>query len=167
MLYRIFTYFKFLLKATNQHGVHSPFIYNFVTECLYKKSKSKHPKTFRILIESCAYFSAKKVNIASKNMHIQSLVKSTFPLIDFDKQPYDIIYIDSPNTKTLTNSYKNKSYHNNSMVLIKNIHRTKENSQIWEQMKSNNEVTVSVDMFHCGALFFRLEQAKEHFKIRI
>ena len=31
------SYLKFLLKSTNEHGVHSPFVYNFVTRCLYNK----------------------------------------------------------------------------------------------------------------------------------
>ncbi|MDO3694853.1 class I SAM-dependent methyltransferase [Wenyingzhuangia sp. chi5] len=33
-------YIKFLTKATNQHGVHSPFVYRLVTECIYKKTSS-------------------------------------------------------------------------------------------------------------------------------
>jgi tRNA G46 methylase TrmB len=38
-MYQIIAYIKFLFSATNQHGVHSPFIYNFVTKCLYNKEK--------------------------------------------------------------------------------------------------------------------------------
>lgn len=35
MWYILKAYLKFLTKATNQHGVHSPFVYAFVTQCLY------------------------------------------------------------------------------------------------------------------------------------
>ena len=38
-MYQIIQYIKFLLKSTNQHGVHSLFVYNFVTKCLYDKKK--------------------------------------------------------------------------------------------------------------------------------
>lgn len=31
-------YLSFLAKSTNQHGVHSPFVYGLVTSCIYKKS---------------------------------------------------------------------------------------------------------------------------------
>jgi predicted O-methyltransferase YrrM len=38
MLYQIKQYIKFLLKSTNQHGVHSPFVFNLVTKCFYDTS---------------------------------------------------------------------------------------------------------------------------------
>jgi len=37
MSFRIIEYIKFLSKSSNQHGVHSPFVYNIVTHCFYKK----------------------------------------------------------------------------------------------------------------------------------
>ncbi|MGY5353872.1 O-methyltransferase [Wenyingzhuangia sp. IMCC45467] len=40
-------YIKFLTKATNQHGVHSPFIYGLVTECIYKKSSKNIIRKYR------------------------------------------------------------------------------------------------------------------------
>ena len=39
MWYQLKSYFFFLLKSTNQHGIHSPFVYKFITECVYNKSK--------------------------------------------------------------------------------------------------------------------------------
>jgi predicted O-methyltransferase YrrM len=37
MLQIIFSYIKFLIQSTNQHGVHSPFVFKLVTDCFYKK----------------------------------------------------------------------------------------------------------------------------------
>lgn len=37
MFYQIKSYLKFLFKSTNQHGIHSPFVYDFVTKCLYNR----------------------------------------------------------------------------------------------------------------------------------
>ena len=167
MFYRFIAYLKFIFTSTNEHGVHSPFIYDFATRCLYKKSKFQGVKSFRVLLKSIVYFKAKKVHINSKDVNIQSKVKNTFPQIEFDNHPYDIIYLDWPNAKLFRGLIEDDLFHNNTMLLVKNIHQNKENTDIWEQIKDNEKVTVSVDMFHCGVLFFRKEQSKEHFKIRI
>ena len=38
MFFRTLSYLRFLVRSTNQHGVHSPFVYDFVTKGLYRKS---------------------------------------------------------------------------------------------------------------------------------
>jgi hypothetical protein len=100
-------------------------------------------------------------------MYLQSQVKNAFPQIEFDIHPCDIMYLDWPNAEPFDGGIEDDLFHNNTMILVKNIHQNKENTDIWELMKANEKVTVSVDMFLCGVLFLRKEQAKEHFKIRI
>ena len=39
MWYSVFAYIKFLIKSTNQHGVHSPFVFDLITNCFYNKTK--------------------------------------------------------------------------------------------------------------------------------
>lgn len=39
--------------------------------------------------------------------------------------------------------------------------------QAWQQVKQLPQVTVSIDLFHFGLLFFRKEQVKEHFKLAL
>ena len=43
-MYQIIQYIKFLLKSTNQHGVHSPFVFDLVTKCFYDKRISSDYK---------------------------------------------------------------------------------------------------------------------------
>ncbi len=38
MLFQLKSYLNFLLKSQNQHGLHSPFVYDLVTKCFYDKS---------------------------------------------------------------------------------------------------------------------------------
>jgi hypothetical protein len=40
-------------------------------------------------------------------------------------------------------------------------------TEAWQYIKNHESVSVTVDCFHLGFVFFRKEQAKEHFKIRL
>jgi hypothetical protein len=39
--------------------------------------------------------------------------------------------------------------------------------EAWEIIKKNPKVTVTIDTFQWGIVFFRKEQLKEHFVIRV
>lgn len=39
MIFKILSYLRFLKGSKNQHGIHSPFVYSFITLCLYDKKK--------------------------------------------------------------------------------------------------------------------------------
>ena len=41
MIPLIVSYLKFLFRSSNQHGVHSPFVYELVTKCFYDKAHHK------------------------------------------------------------------------------------------------------------------------------
>jgi hypothetical protein len=82
------------------------------------------------------------------------MILKKFGLKTSDSPPHDFIYSDTPLTNLIA-------------IHKEQIHNTKSNSATWEALTQNEAVTVSVDLFYCGALFFRKEQVKEHFKIRI
>jgi hypothetical protein len=166
MFYRLVAQLRFYLTATNQHGVHSPFIFDFVTKCLYHKV-FKGPKYIGVLLKSIEYFQAKSVYIDSRNIDVQKQIKTTFPNIKYNQHPYDCIFLDRPNNKVFKRMLADELFHNNTVVLVNHIYYSNQNTESWKKMKENKRVTVSVDMFYSGALFLRREQAKEHFKIRI
>lgn len=167
MMCPIIPYLRFLLRSSNQHGVHSPFVYKFVTRCLYTKSNYKGSRCIRVLLKSIAYFKAQNVSIPPHFKQLREQVKNSFPNLDLTPQTADIIYMDSPSMNLFLSILKKEGYHNDTMVLINNIHQNKANTREWVTIKDHMAITVSVDLFYCGALFFRKEQAKEHFKIRI
>ena len=165
-MYKLISYLKHVSHASNQHGVHSPFVYDYVTQCLYAKPKYKGSKSSRVLLKSIGYFSAKKIDVLSKNMELKTKVQQEFGLSSQEYGPYDIIYIEniSEDVKTILNE---KHIHNNTMILLDNIHQNKNTTTLWKNLKQRKEITVTIDLFYCGVVFFRKEQAKEHFKIRI
>ncbi len=56
--------------------------------------------------------------------------------------------------------------HNNSVFVFDDINWSPEMRQAWEKIKQDPEVTVTIDLFHMGIVFFRKEQAKENFTLR-
>jgi hypothetical protein len=79
--------------------------------------------------------------------------------------PFDIIYADESSAHF--KKVSENQIHNDSMLMIKGIYNSKKAVKNWSQIKKMEQVRVTVDLFHCGIVFFRKEQAKEHFKIRI
>jgi len=162
-MYRLFKRIKHLLIANNQHGIHSPFVYDYITKCLYSKSDFNGNNTEKVLLKSVHYFKYEKINVSEKNVITE--IEQKFNLNIAKQAPYDLIYLAEPNIKTYT-AHKEK-VHNNSLILIGNIHKNQHSTLIWKTLIKDKKVIVSIDLFYCGVLFFRKEQVKEHFKIRI
>jgi predicted O-methyltransferase YrrM len=257
-LFQIKTYLNFYIKSTNQHGVHSPFVYNLITKCFYKKTTqtkislidSYRNKLFsnnskinvtdfgkgstvfntnsreisriariagiskkrsQLLIRIVAYFSSKQIlelgtslgigtasmsignpnsnitsiegcsetaRIAQEQFDLHSLTNINLQIGDLNtilpkiviNQSYDLIYFDGNHQKEATINYLNeclKHSHNDSVFIFDDIHWSKEMEQAWEIIKESPNVTVTIDTFYWGFVFFRKEQRKEHFIIRV
>ena len=85
-------------------------------------------------------------------------------------QPFDLIFIDGNHQKEATLNYFEKllsAVHNDSVMIFDDIHWSKEMEAAWEEIKLHPEVSVTIDTFYWGLVFFRREQAKEHFVIRV
>jgi len=55
---------------------------------------------------------------------------------------------------------------NGTMMMITDIHRNAKRKEAWASIKANQQVTVTVDLFWIGLVYFRKGQVKEDFKIR-
>jgi len=256
MWYSIAAYFKFLIKASNQHGVHSPFVYNFITKCLYDKkqysdytklknyrnhlasnnntlevidcgagsrvmksnirrvSKIAHNagtpiKRAKLMYRVVRYFNANEIlelgtalGHATYAMHTANpeakittiegcpntseFTTNTFKqfytqnitllpggfkkeLSHLRNNTYDLVFCDGNHQKEATLHYFEtllRTVHNDSVFIFDDIYWSEEMTAAWEHIKQHPKVTVTVDLFFWGIVFFRKEQAKEHFKIR-
>lgn len=82
---------------------------------------------------------------------------------------YNLIYFDGNHTKEATLRYFEwllPTVENDTLWIFDDIHWSAEMEEAWEVIKQHPKVTVTIDTFQWGLVFFRHEQPKEHFVIR-
>ncbi|WP_051220724.1 class I SAM-dependent methyltransferase [Flavobacterium filum] len=264
MIQIIKSYFKFLLNSKNEHGIHSPFVFDLVTKCFYDKTnyyeyeniidykksliadKTKinvtdfgagsrvfktnqrevskiakvagistyrakllfrlinyfQPSTFLelgtslgiatysasialkntkiISVEGCKETSLFTSNKFLKCFNLEQLkninfINSEFEIFlhNFDKSSFsdtdwNMVYFDGNHSKVATLKYFDiliETTTNKTIWIFDDIHWSKDMEEAWEIIKNHPKVTVTIDTFQWGIVFFRTEQTKEHFII--
>lgn len=82
----------------------------------------------------------------------------------------DFAYVDGNHQYQPTLNYFHQLLpylHNNSMLIFDDIYWSKGMLKAWTEIKNHPDVTVTVDLFFVGLVFFRREQVKEHFRLRV
>ena len=167
MTYFEFTsYFKFLLKSTNAHGIHSPFVFNYVTQCLYSKKKLNKNKSINVLSNSIDHFQAKSIWVED-GAKAQGIIETHNPKLVGNNFPFDIMFFEELDKKGFRALLSEGKIHNNTIIFINSIHENPQKHELWKELINIPEIAVSMDMFHLGALSIRKEQLKQHFTIRI
>ena len=164
-MYQFLSYLSFYFQATNQHGVHSPFVYDYVTKCLYKKSDLRLPVSLKILVKSLDYFDCTTVGLFHEKTDTEEKIKNVCPDISFTLIKSDALYTAIENLEF--EDIKPSQLQNDTVLVVNSIHRSALNFKKWEVLKGLPQVSVTLDLFYCGVVFFRKEQVSEHFKIRI
>jgi len=258
MLHQIKSYVNFLWNSKNEHGVHSPFIFNLVTKCFYDKknyaeysilksyrksllknknnievtdfgagsrvfknnfrqiskiaqtagiSKKRAELLFRITnyfqpttileIGTSLGMATSALSLGNKLARITTLEGCTNTLHQCQLQlqkfymnnvtsintefssylknyqlsiiNYQLIYFDGNHSKQATLEYFElllPTVTNETIWIFDDIHWSAEMEEAWETIKKNPKVTVTIDTFQWGIVFFRSEQVKENFVIR-
>lgn len=184
MLFRIQSYLQFLWHSKNEHGVHSPFVFLLLTQGLYNKKiklpvadlsacKGVNSKKSRLLFKIVHYFSPKSILIVGdttfeKEVMALSNPKATID-IDIDNAIYNCIYFSSIGINSITTETVEQlilTIENDSFWILEDIHANAGTEALWQTLQQNPKVTVTIDTYHFGLVFFRREQVKEHFIIR-
>ena len=163
-MFRFISYLRFLLKSTNEHGIHSPFVFDLVTKCLYKKPQKAKQKTLDVLLKSIEYFEVKNVVVFS-DPAVEGIIKKEYPEVSFSKEPKDLVFFNAVPNGTFSELLG--QVHNDSVILFKNIYSSAEEFRKWSELTEHEKITVSIDFYYCGLVFIRREQVKQHFYIRI
>ena len=95
----------------------------------------------------------------------------SYLLQSYNQQPqsFDLIYFDGNHSKEATLKYFEllvPTISNETIWIFDDIHWSKEMEEAWEVIKRHPKVTVTIDTFQWGFVFFRNEQVKENFIIR-
>ncbi len=83
---------------------------------------------------------------------------------------WKLIYFDGNHSKQATLDYFElllPTITNETVWIFDDIHWSEDMEAAWEIVKNHPKVTVTIDTFQWGLVFFRYEQEKEHFVIRI
>ena len=132
-----------------------------------------NPSAQIISVEGCPNISAFTRSILNPdNRPGLKIITSDFNsfLEERSHQKFDLIFLDGDHRKDSTISYFHqliKLVHNDSVMIIDDIHWSKGMEEAWDYICRHPQVTVSIDTFYWGIIFFREEQAKEHFDIRL
>lgn len=256
MLFAITSYLKFLRRSTNEHGVHSPFVFDLVTKCLYDKNQypeydvlrrhrkailadvssvsmtdlgagsrvftskerrvsdmarkagiSNHrakmlfrltrylkanrtlelgtsvglgtcalsmgnPKGSVISVEGCAETAAvaRKYLADAGAVNVSMEVTAFDRFLENDNGKFDLVFFDGNHQCEATLRYFETllpTVHNDSVWIFDDIHWSPGMEAAWEQIKKHPSVRVTVDTYQWGFVFFRSEQAREDFCIRV
>ncbi len=259
MNHLIKSYLKFLWNSKNEHGVHSPFVYDLVTKCFHDKTNYPEyevlknyrnsllenintievtdfgagsrvfnsntreiskiaktagisPKNAELLFRITHYFQPEHIleigtslglatsalSNGNKNAQISTLegcpktqeqAKLQFQVSNLDTKNiefintefssylkncqlstvnYQFIYFDGNHSKKATLEYFElllSTATNDSVWIFDDIHWSADMEEAWEIIKNHPQVTVTIDTFQWGIVFFRKEQEKEHFII--
>jgi predicted O-methyltransferase YrrM len=138
----------------------------------YLASSVKHVKV--ITIEGCketaklAFENFHKLKL--KNIHQRiGLFSDILPKVLSEQSKVDLIFIDGHHSKeaTIANVALCLDHcHNNSIVVIDDIHLSAEMEAAWNEILSMSQVKVSIDLFDMGLIFLRKEQVRQDFILR-
>ncbi len=82
----------------------------------------------------------------------------------------DVFFVDGNHTYEATMRYFEKALplaHNDSVFIFDDIYWSPGMTKAWEEIKQHSKVQQTVDLFFIGLVYFRTEQIRQHFKLRV
>jgi predicted O-methyltransferase YrrM len=130
-------------------------------------------ETAKIAQEQFGKFGLTNINsiITEFNNYFKTLPESSDRTGEANPKPktQSLIYFDGNHQKQATLDYFElllPTIFNETLWIFDDIHWSPEMEEAWEIIKNHPKVTVTIDTFQWGLVFFRKEQEKEHFVIR-
>ena len=157
-------YIFYYLTARNKYGVHSPFVFQLVIQVLETNKSfllNRNKKNSALICRLLSYFQPQSiVEIGNNELSEKSIIYFN-DFQNIKKELVDFIYIEKSTKEFLKKALK--YMHNDSVLIVNNIHQTKEE---WKFLQNHSTVNVSINLFYIGLVFFREQQKEQHFTIR-
>lgn len=132
------------------------------------------PNADILTIEGCpetakkAYQNFRELELDNVELRVGNF-DTLLPVVIDESSRLDFVYIDGNHRKDATINYFNwclPKVHEESLLIFDDIYWSKGMKEAWEEIKQHPDVTVTIDLFWIGLVYFRKGQAKEHFKIK-
>jgi len=134
-----------------------------------------NPKARIITLEGCPNTANQcQLQLQKFNINTINLVVTEFggylSNLKLETLNFELIYFDGNHSKKATLDYFElliPTIGNETVWIFDDIHWSSDMEEVWEIIKNHPKVTVTIDTFQWGIVFFRREQPKEHFVIRV
>ncbi|MCD4770655.1 MAG: class I SAM-dependent methyltransferase, partial [Bacteroidales bacterium] len=139
---------------------------------LYMALSAKSSEVFTI--EGCG----NRLAIAKSNFHRAGAVNIHIVNSDFDTALPEIflrsgipgmIFIDGNHRREAVLRYLSiisRYIDENTLIVLDDIYHSREMGQVWEDLKALKDITVTIDLFQFGLVFYKRGIDKQHFIIR-
>jgi hypothetical protein len=166
-MHQLYQTLKYRLSAKNRHGVHSPFVYDFIEQIINGKYKNPSITTLNNILNQHALMQLHSTACIAAYYNI-----STFKKLDAQQN----FIVESINANQLGTMYllhaaqkwyMQTTFEENDIVLIEQIHKTEQCEAYWQNMIQQTNASLSIDLFDIGILFFRKDfLVKQHFVLQ-